>query len=638
MANIMSKVKLSNSVSRNGFDLSKRNLFSAKIGELLPVYCKEVIPGDKFDIDIKALSRTLPINTAAFVRIKEYYDWFFVPTNLLWNKFNTFVTQMGNDVQHAKDFFSPAQISDRHPYILSDTLYSYLRQMHDGYVANVSATPKNYFGYDRAMLSCKLLEYLGYGNYSRKWTFDQNAPTNAGLAENVSLNPFPILAYQKIYSDYFRDSQWEKAHAPSFNIDYMDSLQDGNEINPLNYFAPSNNYDKYNMLDLRYANWHKDLFTGVLPNSQYGDAAAVNLGSLNPSYNDAYIRIINDGYSTLDDLNNSNSVTVSAEGSGSAPYTGLETGELWVWDPSLNTFKIPSQSIANIARAMGMTSGQLNNAFSILALRQAEALQRWKEITQSRQQDYKDQVQAHFGVTVSDAYSERCKWLGGDSSVIDINEVVNQNLVSDGKRNIADIAGKGVGTHGSHTSFESKVHGYLMCIYHAVPMLDYSLETRISRQNLKSHVTDYAIPELDRTGMVQVPMIEMTNDIELNDGQLIGYAPRYYDYKTEVDEVRGAFRKRDSAWVAPFDDQYLKTLLYAGFTQNQLAPIDYTFFKVNPSILDNIFNRQINQPVIEDGVIVSETTDVSVDTDQLMINCYLDVKAVRNLDRNGLPY
>lgn len=624
MANIMSQVQLSNSVSRNGFDLSKRNLFSAKIGELLPVYCKEVIPGDKFDIDIKALSRTLPINTAAFVRIKEYYDWFFVPTNLLWNKFNTFVTQMGNDVQHAKDFFTPAQISDRHPYMLSDTLYSYLRQMHDGYVANVSATPKNYFGYDRAMLSCKLLEYLGYGNYSRKWTFDKNAPS-AGLAENVSLNPFPILAYQKIYSDYFRDSQWEKAHAPSFNIDYMDALQDGNEINPLNYFASSNNYDKYNMLDLRYANWHKDLFTGVLPNSQYGDAATVDLSSL------------------IDFSDTNKFPLFSSAGSANAYYTNYNTGpsgtNLVATESSPNVeFALDKSGVEKIATAMGLTTTKLQNAFSILALRQAEALQRWKEITQSRQQDYKDQIQAHFGVTVSEAYSERCKWLGGDSSVIDINEVVNQNLVSDGKRNIADIAGKGVGSHVSHTSFESQVHGYLMCIYHATPMLDYSLETRISRQNLKSHVTDYAIPELDKTGMVQVPMIEMTNDIELNNGQLIGYAPRYYDYKTEVDEVRGAFRKRDSAWVAPFDDQYLKSLLYAGFSSNQLSPIDYTFFKVNPSILDNLFNRQINQPVIEDGVILSETTDVSVDTDQLMINCYLDVKAVRNLDRNGLPY
>jgi hypothetical protein len=38
--------------------------------------------------------------------------------------------------------------------------------------------------------------------------------------------------------------------------------------------------------------------------------------------------------------------------------------------------------------------------FSVLALRQAEALQKWKEITQSVDTNYRDQIKAHFGVNV----------------------------------------------------------------------------------------------------------------------------------------------------------------------------------------------------------------------------------------------
>lgn len=617
MTNIMSQVKLKNNTSRNGFDLSKRNLFSAKIGELLPVYCKEVLPGDSFKIDTIALSRTLPLNTAAFVRIKEYYDWFFVPSNLLWNKFNTFVTQMTENVQHAQNIFQNAEVGDRHPYLTTGSLFNYVRDMHNRAVDREQSA-LNHFGYDRGILSAKLLEYLGYGNFARFFKYDQAFSGTSQLAEDVAVNPFPILAYQKIYSDYFRDSQWEKSHAPSYNIDYMDSLQDGLQIDPTSFFSPSNTWNKYNMFDLRYSNWHKDLFTGVLPNSQYGDAATVDLSSLLNPTTSGYISLTNPSqYSQPVQTNSSG--TLVANGNGS--------------------WSINSQSVSRIASAIGLTQSSLQSAFSVLALRQAEALQRWKEITQSQQQDYKDQIEAHFGVSVSDAYSERCKWLGGESNVIDINEVVNQNLVNDGVRNIADIAGKGVGTHGSNTNFESKVHGWLMCIYHAVPMIDYSLDTRIARQNLKSYVTDYAIPELDRTGMVSVPMIEMSNDIEINDGQLLGYAPRYYDYKVEVDEVRGAFRSRDSAWVAPFDDTYLKSLLYGGINGQTIQPLDYTFFKVNPSILDNIFNTQILRPVLDDEMnVLYETADVTSDTDQLLINCKFDVKAVRNLDRNGLPY
>ena len=78
-----------NNVSRNGFDLSTKRNFTAKCGELLPVMCKEVIPGDKVKIDLSAFTRTMPVNTAAFARIREYYDFFFVPFSHLWNRSNT---------------------------------------------------------------------------------------------------------------------------------------------------------------------------------------------------------------------------------------------------------------------------------------------------------------------------------------------------------------------------------------------------------------------------------------------------------------------------------------------------------------------------------------------------------------------
>ena len=74
------------------------------------------------------------------------------------------------------------------------------------------------------------------------------------------------------------------------------------------------------------------------------------------------------------------------------------------------------------------SSHQLESSFSILALRQAEFLQKWKEITQSGNKDYKDQLEKHWGVSVGDGFSELCTYLGGVSSSIDINEVVNTNL------------------------------------------------------------------------------------------------------------------------------------------------------------------------------------------------------------------
>ena len=64
---------------RSGFDLSQKKAFTAKAGELLPVYWDICLPGDKYSLSHQNFTRTRPVNTAAYVRLREYFDWFFVP-------------------------------------------------------------------------------------------------------------------------------------------------------------------------------------------------------------------------------------------------------------------------------------------------------------------------------------------------------------------------------------------------------------------------------------------------------------------------------------------------------------------------------------------------------------------------------
>ena len=128
MANIMSLKTIRNKPSRNGFDLSFKKNFTAKAGELLPVMVKEVLPGDTFKINLKAFTRTQPVNTAAFARIREYYDFFFVPYDLLWNKSNTVLTQMYDNPQHAVSI-DPTQnfvLNGEMPYTASSEIAQYL--------------------------------------------------------------------------------------------------------------------------------------------------------------------------------------------------------------------------------------------------------------------------------------------------------------------------------------------------------------------------------------------------------------------------------------------------------------------------------------------------------------------------------
>lgn len=552
MANIMSLKSLRNKTSRNGFDLSFKKNFTAKAGELLPVMVKEVLPGDSFKINLKSFTRTQPINTAAFARIREYYDFYFVPYDLLWNKANTVLTQMYDNPQHAVSL-DPTQ-----NFLLDGVMPSVTAKAIVDYLASFGTTyksyDKNYFNYSRPECTAKLLEYLGYGNFYAYTPERGDTWSSLPLMSNLTFNIFGLLAYQKIYADYYRDSQWERVSPSTFNVDYMDGTSNMSIDGLIVGDSSSKIVQNYNLFDLRYCNWQKDLFHGVVPHQQYGDLSAVSVGKIPPA--------------------------------------DEQTG------------------------------------FTILALRQAEFLQKWKEITQSGNKDYKDQIEKHWGVSVGDGFSELCTYLGGISSSLDINEVVNTNITGE---NGADIAGKGTGVSNGVINFNSGgKYGLIVCIYHCLPLLDYTA-TLLNSAFTKVRATDYAIPEFDRVGMELVPLRKMINppaeDFSEYADSGLGYAPRYIDYKTSVDCSIGGFSDTLRNWVISYSTQSILSQLGVKDSVNQpqptAAPMNYTFFKVNPNCLNPLF---------------AVAVDSKLSTDQFLCSSFFDIKVVRNLDTDGLPY
>jgi len=79
---------------RSSFDLSSKKLFTAKIGEILPCYWQIAIPDTKYRISSDWFTRTVPVNTAAYTRIKEYYDFYAVPLRLISRALPQAFTQM----------------------------------------------------------------------------------------------------------------------------------------------------------------------------------------------------------------------------------------------------------------------------------------------------------------------------------------------------------------------------------------------------------------------------------------------------------------------------------------------------------------------------------------------------------------
>ena len=130
--------------------------------------------------------------------------------------------------------------------------------------------------------ACKILDLLGYGSFLASSSAAKDAITSAYLGKasvqdsdnplvyrvSQTVNLLPLLAYQKVYYDFFSESQWEKHLAYAYNVDYWDGKSQVT-------LSPE-------MLQLRYANYPKDYFMGMLPNSQYGSVAVL------PSINSAH--------------------------------------------------------------------------------------------------------------------------------------------------------------------------------------------------------------------------------------------------------------------------------------------------------------------------------------------------------------
>lgn len=614
MASYTGMSNLQNHPHRSGFDIGRKNAFTAKVGELLPVYWDISMPGDKYKFNVEYFTRTQPVETSAYTRLREYFDFYAVPLRLLWKSAPSVLTQMQdvNQIQ-ALSLTQNLSLGTYLPSLPLNSLFQALTFLNgQSSIPGSASSFLNLFGFSRADCSYKLLNYLGYGNIiksspsagNRWWStslkFDTSSNYSQAYIQNNYVNLFPLLAYQKIYQDFFRWSQWEKSNPSSYNVDYFTG------VNPslVSSLPPYDNayWKSDTMFDLKYCNWNKDMLMGVLPNSQFGDVAVVDLPSEGVNVQLA---------DTSKSLHPVATATVMSSGITSSPIAvHLSSGQ---------TITAGSPLTADVK--------DIASKFTVLALRQAEALQRWKEISQSGDSDYREQIRKHFGVNLPQALSNMCTYIGGISRNLDISEVVNNNLAAEG--DTAVIAGKGVGTGNGSFTYTTNEHCVVMCIYHAVPLLDYTI-TGQDGQLLVTDAESLPIPEFDNIGMEVLPMTQIFNSPKASIVNLFnaGYNPRYFNWKTKLDVINGAFTTTLKSWVSPVTESLLSGWFGFGYNEgdvngNTRVVLNYKFFKVNPSVLDPIF-----------GV----SADSTWDTDQLLINSYIGCYVARNLSRDGVPY
>lgn len=217
---------------KSKFNLSKGSKLTMKAGKLVPIYCREVLPSDDFQIQTEHLVRMQPALAPIMHNVDVSVHSFFIPTRLVWDEFEDFMTG-GRD----------GLASPNHPKF------------------HVTASDAS-SNLDKFGLST-LWDYMGLPAYPT------NTSPTGGQTAKVSLLPF--RCYQLLHNEWFRDQNLEE------EIEFSTGSNDITDMSSAEATA---------LLTLRNRAWGKDYFTSALPWTQRGAEAIVPLGEVEPVYKD----------------------------------------------------------------------------------------------------------------------------------------------------------------------------------------------------------------------------------------------------------------------------------------------------------------------------------------------------------------
>lgn len=642
-SDVMGLHGLKNKPSRNSFDVSARNLFTAKIGELLPCAVYEMNPGDSIRIDASYFTRTAPLQTAAFTRLRENVQFFFVPYSQLWKYFNTQVLNMtssasGQDVSRiATSPFANEKVTTGMPYVAYSALHKYLYKMGQAAKSKLGTSFLDNFknsvfdnnGEYRWSASSKLLQLLGYGrfDYQNMSYTDFSDGTVGGMKHLPNVSIFRLLAYHKICNDHYQFRQWQGYDASLCNVDYVtpsSSMDLSTQLEQVNFIS-GKNANRLNFLDLRFSNLPLDYLNGVLPTAQFGSESVVSLGGSSVD-SDVVINNLQLSQPSADTSSGSN-VVLKSNPSISQPDISADSGYTFVGAVNSTVgFNLSAERVNTLKGSLSPSgSTSLGTSLSVAALRQAYAAQKYKEIQLANDVDFASQIEAHFGVKPKHA-DDTSYFIGGSSSMIDINPIVNQNLSGDEQ---ANYKASPIGNGSSKIKFTADTYGVVMGIYRCTPVLDYA-HIGIDRTLCKTDASDFVIPEMDSIGMqqnylfeVQAPSFDGTKVGFINDenfAKSYGYAPRYSEYKTNYDKYNGDFCFTLNSWVTGLPADMIDEICRQNVSSMQIAP---ELFNCRPSLCNSIFVNQNNYLVSDDKLYIG------------MVNM---AYVTRNLSRYGLPY
>lgn len=572
---IFNSVPLPN-IKRSRHNLSFNNCFSAQFGKVYPVMSRKVVPGDRFKFQSQMFAQFSPMATKVYQDFVCRQSFFFVPTRLLWDDFENFYS-VNETENYIHPFFNYASIV-RSGLARHGSLFDFFN------------LPTFYYPDDYDVVDftdwTKFAELNWNGHNDdrqRIWNI-----ANGGLDQSVfyNLDALKIIAFEKIYSDWFADenlqqnqSDWKTIHDA---IEDIIRAQQGDLTSYIVQMAGRWDSGYYNK------SYPKDYFTGSLPFAQKGPQVNV------PFTGEGYVRFW--------------------RGDANPLYvTAVQTSP-----PESNPAN-PSE----FRTALSVGNGQVpinndvvfrNGVTSLEDLRSAMMLQQFYERNARSGTRYKETILAHFGVLTPDARLDRSQFIQDISTPVNISNVYSTSANSDG----SGITGEPVSTvnsagYSKHRKFFFDEHGYVLSLWVCYPRAAYY--KGVEREWFELDKFDYFWPDFQHLGEQEVFVgeVSMGNknpllEAQQADNETFGYNPRYSQYKVAMNQIHGDFRDSRKAMSDARD-------FPSGISLSD------RFIRIDPAVnnLDRIFNY------------------VDTDFDKIDVSLFIRVDARRPMSYFGIP-
>lgn len=525
-------------IGYNGFNMEQIVDFTAAPCQLVPVYYDLLNPGDKVTCQGKVKLRTQPLDAAAEFSATVRLDWFAVPIEQLYKFFGQMyygIQDIGtNFVNPIAASFTP---STNFPYFDVGAYWDYVKDQLSQATSDPGLGLYNYMPYEVTPLALfassrpqmtvyindmlRLMDHLGYpvDSYLR----------NKGLYGSGKFgSSFPVtaLAYQKIFYDYYRQTDFQNNDPYAYNVDKCIE-RSNNVLSNVTLFQ--------NIFKLHYIQWSKDFFHNVFSSPLAGSQSKGMLG--------VDVGLVNQWLTSLSGFN-----TAIPGNSAAWPKGGFAVDD----NDKPTTVKISHSSSAGASNYA--TSGIINppNINAMFAVQKA------LEITRRSGKHYDAQTLAHWGVSVPDSLANEVIYLGSQNQPLVVGDVVSTS--ASGNEPLGTIAGKGYsgpGLDGSYMQpikFEAKSHSVLMCIFCVHPDLRYSQEGIEKLNNLVSPA-DWIHPEYDNLGMQPLfeSQLAITGDAD-NLSKVVAWQYSYSELKCKYNRVFGNVHKDAglNTWVPQF--------------------------------------------------------------------------------------